>query len=126
MGNFKVIVRGARELEAAFEDVKVKVDPTMVKALGEAGRKVRDDARDLAQSNIANIGPVWSQFKSGRKTTMVYVAGKAKGSGGSGRPNLSPLLFNEALLPAARRNEEATADAVKRTLDILCARAGSV
>ncbi len=126
MADFKVIVHGARELEAAFEDVKVKVDPTMVKALGQAGRRVRDAARDLAVSNVSNIGPVWSQFKSGRRGTMVYVAGSARPSGGSSRPNLSPLLFNEALLPAARANEEATLADVRKTLDILCARVGSV
>ncbi len=125
MADFKVIVH-AQETIAAFEDVKVKVDPVTAKALSEAGKRVRDAARDLAVANVTNIGPVWSRFKSGRRGTMVYVAGSAKASGGSSRPNLSPLLFNVALLPAARAHEEETKEVVERAIDILCLKASSV
>ncbi len=124
MANFNVIVHGARELEAAFEEVKVKVDPVVGKTLSAAGRKVRDSAQTFAVANITNIGPTWSRMKSGRRGTMVYVAGKAHSSGGSPRPNLSPLLFNQALLPAARANEEATVGAVEASLEILFASKG--
>ncbi len=126
MADFKVIVRGVRELEAALDDVKVKVDPTVGKVLTAAGRTVRDSAQQFAESNISNIGPQWSRMKSGRRGTMVYVSGKQHASGGSGRPNLSPLLFNEALLPAVRANEEATIHAVSAAIELLCLKASSI
>jgi len=124
VANFTVIVHGAAELEAAFEEVKVRVDPDVGKTLSAAGRRVRDTAQQLAVSNISNIGPAWSRMKSGRRGTMVYVAGKQHASGGSPRPNLSPLLFNQALLPAARANEEGTHAAVEAALEILFAQKG--
>lgn len=124
MAGFQVIVHGAHELEAAFQDVKVKVDPDVGKTLSAAGRKVRDSARQLAVANISNIGPVWSQMKSGRRSTVVYVAEKQHRSGGSPRPNLSPLLFNQALLPAVHENEGATVAAVDAALEALFASKG--
>ncbi len=124
MAAFKVIVHGARELEAAFEEVKVRVDPDVGKTLSAAGRVVRDAAQDLAVANISNIGGPWSRMKSGRRGTMVYVAGKQHSSGGSPRPNLSPLLFNQALLPAARANDENTTRAVEAALQLLFASKG--
>ncbi len=124
MAGFKVIVRGALELEAAFEDVKVKVDPVVGKTLSAAGRKVRDSAQKFAVENITNIGPQWSRMKSGRRGTMVYVASSQHNQGGSSRPNLSPLLFNEALIPAARENEEGTHVAVEAALEVLFASKG--
>ncbi len=124
MAGFKVIVRGATELEAAFEDVKVRVDPDVGKTLSVAGRRVRDAAQRLAVANISNIGPLWSRMKSGRRGTMVYVAGAQHAHGGSARPNLSPLLFNQALLPAARENEQETRAAVEAALEVLFASRG--
>lgn len=102
------------------------MDPTVGNVLSAAGQKVRGSAQRFALANISNIGPVWSQFKSGRRKTMVYVAEKEHRQGGSPRPNLSPLLFNQALLPAVRENEEATVAAVESALEILCERVSTV
>jgi hypothetical protein len=126
MANFQVIVHGAHELEAAFENVKVEVDPAVGKVLSEAGKTIATDASINAIANIRNIGSVWSEMKSGRRRTMVYVAEKHHRAGGSPRPNLSPLLFNKALLPAARANDEATVAAVEVALDLLCGRVNSL
>src|SRR5438874_1711870 len=110
---FDVVVRGAAELEAAFQDVKVKLDPTIGRTLSLAGVKVRQRAQDLALANVRNIGPAWSQMKSGRKKTMVYVGEKQKRQpGGSPRPNLSGVLWRQSLLPAVKANEAETRVAV--------------
>lgn len=46
--SFEVIVHGARELQGAFDDVKVKVDPILGKALSAAAEPVKADARRRA------------------------------------------------------------------------------
>lgn len=68
--SFQVFVRGVHELQAAFEDVKVKVDPVLGKALSAAAIPVREDVRRRA-------GPYSARTVSGvrirRKGTIVRV-----------------------------------------------------
>ena len=126
MSGFNVIVRGAHELEAAFEDVKVKVDPTVGKTLSSMGRQVRQTAQQLAVANVRNIGPNWSQMKSGRKRVGVYVAEKQHRAGGWPRPNLANLLMARALMPAVKQREAEIVAAVDIALAELCRLKGTL
>ena len=68
--SFEVVTRGLRELEAAFEDVKVKVDPVLGKALSAAAEPVKADVRRRAEGysprTVAGV-------RIRRKGTMVRV-----------------------------------------------------
>lgn len=68
--SFEVFVRGLNQTRAAFEDVKVKVDPVLGKALSAAAEPVKADARRRA-------GPFSERTVAGirirRKRTSVRV-----------------------------------------------------
>jgi hypothetical protein len=68
--SFDTHISGLHELRAALEDVKVKVDPVLGKALSAAAVPVRDDARRRA-------GPFSARTAGGirirRKGTVVRV-----------------------------------------------------
>jgi hypothetical protein len=120
-GNLEVVVHGVKETIAAFEDVKVRVDPATGKALTAAAVPIRKTAEELAVEKIANIGPQWSRFKVGRKRTGVYIAERQKRSSqGSPRPNLSNLLMSRALIPAFQLHEAEALIAVREVIDTLC------
>jgi hypothetical protein len=68
--SFDVFTRGVRELEAAFEDVKVKVDPVLGKALSAAAEPVKADVRRRAEGySPRTVGGV----RIRRRGTMVRV-----------------------------------------------------
>lgn len=116
-------VRGLRELNRAF----ARADRTLRKekndALKRAAEPVRADAQALAAANISRLGLEWSRMRVGVTTRVVYVAPakRAVSRGGpSARPNLAPLLMDEAMLPGLERNRET----VVRELDHMLASVG--
>lgn len=67
---FEVFTKGFRELEAAFEDVRVKVDPVLGKALSAAAEPVKADVKRRAEGYSAlTVAGV----RIRRKGTMVRV-----------------------------------------------------
>lgn len=120
---FSVVTHGFGELESALEDVKVKVDPAVGKALRAAAKPVQQTAQQMAVDNIRNIGVPWDQMKIGRKRLGVYVAEKQKKHGGAGgRPNLSQLLMSRALVPALNAHRAEVTASVRAVIDMLCRR----
>jgi hypothetical protein len=107
MANFEVIVHGAKEVEKAFADVAVKVDPAIGSALRAIAKPVQTDAQTLSMAAMSQIGSSprsWSRMRIGRKRFGVYVAERQHGSGGATRANLYPRMMNEAMLPALERH----------------------
>lgn len=127
---FDFITHGFPELEAAFVDVRVKVDPETGAALSAMAVPIKKRASQLAVDNIANIGPEWSKMRSGRRRTSVYVAEKQRRAAGHGpsyaRPNLSGLMWEKSLKPATDEYEEETKLAVEAVLLKLSTKIGTV
>src|SRR5215471_4305708 len=99
-GNIQFVVHGTREVEKAFANVAVKVDPALGAQLRAIAKPVQQDAQNLAVANIRNIGPNWSKMKIGRRRLNVYVAERQHGKSGQTRANLFGLLMDRALVPA--------------------------
>lgn len=116
-----VRVTGAFELERAFMQLRREVLTELRPALREIAEVVRTDAAQLAESEISNIGPRWSEMRVGVPLRGAYVAPKARNRGGSPRPNLAGLLMDRALQPALDKNE----DNVMRRVDELVANAAN-
>lgn len=112
-------VKGLAELQRALKKADKGTAKAVRKSLEEAGEKVKDTAEQLASTQITNIGEKWSGMRVGVRTREVYVAPRARRSGGSPRPNLGRLLMKEALLPAVDQNERAIERGVERALDHL-------
>ena len=120
---FQVVVHGAREVEAAFTKLDLSVDPVTGKALRAMAVPVRNEAQELAVTNIGNMGPgaPWSRLKIGRRRTMVYIAERQKRQPtGSPRTNLWNLMMGQALIPALQHHEREIKAAVAAEIDRLC------
>lgn len=88
----KIVIRGQRELEAAFMEVRRETFLGLKPALLAIGSTVKADAHNRADDEITNIGGDWSEFKIGATPRGVYVAPRRRNRGGSKRPNLAGLL----------------------------------
>lgn len=114
-------VAGIREVNFAFKEVGGKIPAEMRATLRAVAEPVRSRAEQLGESNITNIGSVWERMRVGVTASSVYVAPKTRRKGGSPRPNLAPLLLNEAMEPAL---EQSTV-AVVRGFDLMLGRLNS-
>jgi hypothetical protein len=92
--------------------------------LARVGEPVRAQAEQLALGNITNIGGVWSRMRLGVTRSYVYIAPRARSRGGSPRPNLGPLLLNQAMWPAAKQHEPEVVARLEGMLDRLGAQNG--
>lgn len=108
-------VEGYRELSRAFKKLDSDLKRELPLGLREAAEPVKDLATRLADTQISNIGTVWDRMRIGVTTNAVYIAPASRRRGGSPRPNLSPLLLNQSMLPAVERSE----GEVVRRLDVL-------
>jgi hypothetical protein len=117
----EVIVRGIHELETAFANTAVRVDPVLGKALRELAKPVQQQAQSLALGT-GNVGPVWSRMRIGRRRLDVFIAEKERGSKVSWRkrPNLFPLLMSHALNPALEQNRAAIQMGAEKVIANLC------
>lgn len=97
----KIKVVGLKEFQRDMKKLSKDVPKRVRKELKEAGEPVRSRAEALALSSITNIGDRWSQIKTGATAKSVYIAPRARPRGGTSRANLAPMLFTQAMLPAA-------------------------
>jgi hypothetical protein len=94
----QIRIKGKAELEAAFMQLRRDVFVGLRPALVAVAEKVKTEAHAQAPSGISNIEDGtgnWSYFRLGTSAARqsVFVAPKARRSGGSPRPNLGGLLL---------------------------------
>lgn len=110
-------VKGWRELSRTFDRLGPEVSRQFREERKRLGEPVRADAERRARSEIPRIGLRWGRMRLGIRTSTVYVAPTTKRGSGSRRPNLAPLLMNEAMLPALDANKERIVRDIGRMLD---------
>jgi hypothetical protein len=123
----QVRVKGQKELERAFMELRRETLREIKPAILVAAEPVKREAEDLSVSNISNIGPVWSRMRVGATVKSVYVGLKVRKASGAGtpRPNLAGLL--QAQMEAALDDkQEEVAQAVGLVVDESIARNGFV
>ena len=97
MAEWRVAVRGLRELNRTFKHAPKDVRRAIRDEYRTVAEPVRSTAATLAASSIRRIGPKWSQMRTGVTQRLVYVAPKQRGVKTRGadprrRPNLGDLL----------------------------------
>lgn len=112
----EVRIEGFRELNRALRFIDKNVAKEIRDEFREAAEPVRASAETLAVSRIRNIGPVWSRMRVGSTAREVYVAPRARRRGGSPRPNVGRLLFEQSMVPALEKHR---GEIEKRTEDVL-------
>lgn len=117
-----IAVRGLTELQRAFKVAAPEAQRELRKALRLVAEPVKNDAEQLARSNISRIGVPWSQMRVGVTQKVVYVAPKQRGVKSRTdrrfrRPNFFDLLMGRSLEPALERNEARVEAAVQVALD---------
>ena len=123
-------VRDLANLNRAFALADRAVKEDLRDALIESAEPVRSDAKRLALEEITNIRETkrgrsaWSEMRVGidQRKTIVYVAPvergvKTKGRQRLARPNLAPLLMDEAMSPALEQNREKVMRRLEQMLD---------
>ena len=135
-------VRGAKELEAAFLEMRREVLLGLRTEILSIAEKVKDDAHRRSNVDIGNMpdSPRWAEFRLGVTTTshfgalaaiglgaaatpMIYIAPKARRRGGSPRGNLAPLLQN-VMQSAADAHEEELWAGIEALINSSSAKAG--
>lgn len=123
-------VRDLTGLNRAFAAAGRAVKDDLRDALIESAEPVRADAKRLALQEITNIRETrrgrsaWSDMRVGveRGGSLVYVAPvergvKTKGRQHLARPNLAPLLMDDAMEPALEQNRDKVARRLEQMLD---------
>lgn len=126
MSDYTVHVQGLTELRRELKQISKDLDKELRKSLREIAEPVRRDAERLAQERISHIGPTWGRMRAGVLTSAVYIAPKqrSKGKGPQKRPNLGPLLVEEAMIPALEQHEHMVVHEFEQVLDRLIDRHG--
>jgi hypothetical protein len=114
MAASRIEIKGQKELEVAFLELRKEVFLELKAELLHAGEQVRGEAQTRAAFEITNIGPRWQQMRIGATVKGVYVAPKTRPHGGSKRPNLAGELMEsmEGALDAKRDEVYAEVDAM--------------
>jgi hypothetical protein len=99
-------VTGLREFQRACRSAEKATRTEVTKALRDVGGPVRDEAEQLAQSQIRNVGARWSGMKVGSSVRSVYIRPSARRAGGSPRPNLGGLLMRQMIAAAENKQDE--------------------
>ena len=104
-GLARVVVKGEAGIKREFRKVERDVQRGLGLHMKAAAEPIRSTAEQLAMATIPNIGPKWSRMRIGiaRAGQVVYIAPKTRGHG-SRRPNLAPLLKDQAMIPALDHN----------------------
>jgi hypothetical protein len=118
------VVRGLRELSAAFAHTDREARLGLRRGLREVAEPVRRDAEQLAAQKISHIGVRWPRMRIGVTRNLVYVAPRQRGIKATGdrrlaRPNLAGLLMDQAMQPALDRNSPEIEHRVDRLFDHL-------
>jgi hypothetical protein len=116
-----VRVEGLRELQRAFKLADAEQHKQLRATLKTVAEPVRVDAEILAVDRIRRIGIPWSRMRVGITQTSVYVAPEMRGRRSRSnrairRPNLKPLLLDEAMIPALNSNTPKIVAAFERAL----------
>jgi hypothetical protein len=115
---FEIITRGVHELQAALEDVKVKVDPVLGKALSAAALPVKEGVKRRA-------GPFSERTSAGvrirRKQTMVRVEQGQKKTTGF-HAQYGAFQQRRFFDPALAENQELVIGLSRAAMDDLAAR----
>ena len=122
-----VVIRGMRELSAAYAAMERDVRRELPAALRDASEPVRREAEGLAVSRIRRMpnSPRWSRMRTGVTRTLVYVAPRQRGvksrhaDDPRRRPNLGDLLMDRAMEPALEHNATEVERTIEQTLDRL-------
>lgn len=117
-------VRGLRELQASLRNLNRDFARELAGELRAAAEPVRADAEQMASQRIRNIGPKWSQMRTGVTNKVVYVAPRSRRRGGSPRPNLAGELMGRAMEPALERHSGRVTARLERLIDGLADRNG--
>jgi hypothetical protein len=120
MAKQTVHVRGLAEMNRAFKRADKDLAKDVRSKLRDVAEPVRSEAETRAAHEIRNIGPEWSQMRTGATTRVVYVAPRKRSRGGSRRPNFAQLLMDRAMQPALEANASEIEDAVGDVLDDIC------
>ena len=119
-----VRVHGLREMSRAFARADKELKKDLRSTLRDVAEPVREEATTRALREIRNIGPAWSQMRTGVTSHGAYVAPRQRRRGGTKRPNLALLLMERAMQPALDANADEIEDAVGDMLDEICVRWG--
>ena len=119
-----VHVNGLKEMQRAFTRADKDLKKDLRSTLRKVAEPVRSDAAQLAVGEIANIGPEWSQMRTGVTNTGAYIAPRRRRRAGSRRPNLASLLMDRAMQPALDANANDVENAIGEMLDDICTRWG--
>jgi hypothetical protein len=118
-----VIVKGLREVNAAFAKTDRDIRLGWRAGMREVAEPVRRDAEASASASIRNMpgSPRWSRMRTGVTRTMVYVAPRQKGARRNPyarRPNLADLLMDRAMEPALARHEHEIEERIDHLVDV--------
>lgn len=114
-----VRVKGLRELQRALKQADKETRLGVRAELRNVAEPVRQEAAQLAGSQIRRNTPAWAAMRTGVTQKSVYVAPKQRGTKNprSKRKNLAGLLAARALEPALDRHESETVHRFERMLD---------
>lgn len=111
-------MRGLHELQAALEDVKVKVDPVLGRALTAAAQPVKQDVQRRAGGYGA---PTVSGVQIRRRGTTVRVQQGARKTTGL-RADFGAFQQRKFFDPALADNQEEVIALTQQAMDALAAR----
>lgn len=120
-----VVLRGMRELQAAFARADRDTKTFTRKALADVAEPIRGEAEGLATSRIPRIGPRWGRMRVGVTRTVVYVAPREKGARKSvsrRRPRFGTLLMERAMEPALEKHEADVEHRLDQALELMADR----
>jgi hypothetical protein len=123
-GAAEIHVRGAKELERAFRQLRKDVLRELRPALREIGEVVRVDAQQRAGSEISQIGSTWQRMRLGVTAKGVYITPASRRRGGSPRPNLAGLLMSKSMQPAVDAHQSEVLEKLDALVAVSAKRAG--
>jgi hypothetical protein len=121
MASATVRVTGLRELTRACKKMSGDLDKELRASLLKAAEPVRTTAEGLALGRIRNMprSPRWAGMRIGATAKGAYMVPRARGGGGSGRPNLKALLLDRSMDPALEQKQSEVMEGVDKMMDDL-------
>lgn len=123
-GGWEVVVKGARELEAALTDVVITVDPVLSRSLRALAEPVKAEVRQLA-GGWAQAGPGQATTAGGvrirrRQLTVRVEQGLSKTTGQHG--NYGGVQMRHFFIPAIEHHTAEVEAGVAKVIDGLIGR----
>ena len=116
-----VHVSGLRELQRDFRKIGGSLNKELKDELKKAADPVKVRAESLAVTKIRNMprSPRWADMRIGVTGKGVYMVPRARGRGGSARPNLKGLLLDRSMDPALMEKQDEIVEGVGKMFDHL-------